>query len=391
MQIIDVQAFVPEKSAATDRKRWLQRPVASPMNIYPKYEGRRDRWVGPINFVPIVVQIETDEGITGLGVGSGGDVAALIVERHLRDLLLGEDPTDVELLWDYMYRATLPYGRKGLAIHAISGVDNALWDLVGKIRGEPVYRLLGGRTKDRIPVYATGRRPELYAPLGFHGNKMSMLHGPADGEAGMRENEAFVRRAREAFGDDRDIMVDAWMTWDVEYTLRMAERLARYGVRWIEEPLPPDDLEGMAFLRSQIKPMLLATGEHEYTRWGFRDLIAHGAADVLQPDVTWCGGITEMRKICALAAAHNLPVIPHIGGCFSYHLVMAHTNCPMAEYQVQGPEADQFVPIYAMFEREPLPVDGYVHLTDAPGFGLELRPDAPLRRPCIQFAPFPPR
>jgi L-rhamnonate dehydratase len=112
-------------------------------------------------------------------------------------------------------------------------------------------------------------------------------------------------------------------------------------------------------------------------------LITHGAADVLQPDVTWCGGITEMRKICALAAAHHLPVIPHIGGCFSYHLVMAHTNCPMAEYQVQGSEADQFTPIFAIFDGEPLPVDGYVHLTDAPGFGIELRPDAPLRCPTI--------
>lgn len=381
MKITSVQAFVHESSVAGARKRWLQRPVASPMNIYPKYKGRRDRWVGPINFVPIVVKIETDKGVSGLGVGSGGDAAALIVERHLRDLLLGEDPADIELLWDYMYRATLAYGQKGLAIHAISGVDNALWDLLGKIEGEPVYRLLGGRTKERIPVYATGRRSELYAPLGFHANKLSMVYGPADGEAGMRENEERIRRAREAFGGDRDIMVDAWMTWDVEYTLRMAERLARYGVRWIEEPLPPDDLEGMAFLRSQIKPMLLATGEHEYTRWGFKELMDRSAADVLQPDVTWSGGITEVRKICALAAAHSLPVIPHIGGCFSYHLVMAHTNCPMAEYQMQGAETDQVAPIHPMFNGEPLPVEGYIHLTDAPGFGIELRSDARLSRP----------
>lgn len=382
MKITDVQAFVYDKPATDDHGYWLRETVViGPMSIYPKYKKRRNSWIGPVAYVPIVVRIETDEGISGLSVGIGGDPAAIIVERHLRDLLVGEDPTDVELLWDYMYRATLPYGRKGLAIHAISGVDNALWDLLGKIQGQPVYRLLGGRTKERIPVYATGRRSDLYAPLGFHGNKISMAYGPADGETGMRENEALVRRAREAFGDDRDIMVDAWMGWDVEYTLRMAERLARYRVRWIEEPLPPDDLEGMAFLRIQIKPMLLATGEHEYTRWGFKELIQHGAADVLQPDITWCGGITEIRKVCALAAAHSLPVIPHNGGCFSYHLIMAHTNCPMAEYLVYGGAGDQFVPTHPMFDGEPLPIDGYIHLTDAPGFGIELRPDAPLHRP----------
>jgi L-rhamnonate dehydratase len=199
----------------------------------------------------------------------------------------------------------------------------------------------------------------------------------------MHENEARGRRAREAFGPERDIMVDAWMSWDVEYTLRMAERLERYGVRWIEEPLPPDDLEGMAFVRERIKPMLLATGEHEYTRWGFKDLIEHGAADVLQPDVTWSGGITEMRKICALAAAYNLPVIPHVGGCFSYHLVMAHTNCPLVEYLVYGAEGDQFAPVYPMFDGEPLPSGGSIELSDAPGFGIALRPNAPLRRPPV--------
>lgn len=382
MQITDVQAFVYDQSAADDYGQWLhQSVVVGPMSIYPKHKERRETWVGPIAHVHLIVKIETDEGISGVGVGAGGDPAAIIVERHLRQLLLGEDPTNVELLWDYMFRATLPYGRKGLAIQAISGVDNALWDLIGKIQGQPVYRLLGGQTKDRVPVYATGRRSELYAPLGFHGNKISMAYGPADGVAGMKENEAFVRRAREAFGDERFISVDAWMSWDVEYTLRMAERLARYDVRWIEEPLPPDDIEGMAFLRSQIKPILLATGEHEYTRWGFKQLIDHRAADILQPDVTWCGGITEIRKVCAMASAYNLPVIPHAGGIYSYHLVMAHTNCPMVEYLVFGGAGDRFTPVYPAFDGEPLPVDGYIKLSDAPGFGVELRPDAPLHRP----------
>ena len=191
----------------------------------------------------IAVTVETDEGLTGLGVGGGGAAGVHVVETVLRELLVGADPSDVEGLWDRMYRATLPFGRKGLAVMALSGVDLALWDLAGKRAGRPVYELLGGLRHPVIPVYASiGSEVTDQASRGFRHVK---LHMPRP-SPGFEHNVEVVRRAREKLGPEIKLYTDAFLAWDVEESLRLAEAFGPYGVEWIEEPLSPDDLDGYA-------------------------------------------------------------------------------------------------------------------------------------------------
>jgi len=368
MRITRVQAFDLHEESHT----WISETlIANPMSIYPRYRERRSSWFGPPQG-GVLVLIDTDEGITGIGMGGGGQPAATIIEAHFSTFLVGEDPFNIELLWDQMYRASMPYGRKGTATMAISGVDLALWDIVGKAKGEPVYRLIGGKTKDRIPAYGTGNHLEWYKELGFRGFKLAMPHGPADGYEGMRNNEALVRAARETIGPDAELMLDCYMAWTVEYTLRMAEMLEPYRLRWIEEFLSPDDIEGYAEVKRAIRRMATATGEHEYTRYGFRELIDRRAADILQPDINWVGGLTEAIKICHMASAAGLPVIPHGGGsAWGLHLIMANVNCPWAEtFVAPGVRVEDEPP--GLLLGAPRPKDGYIVPSDAPGFGLTL-------------------
>ena len=372
MRITRVRAF----DLYEESHSWISETlIANPMSIYPRYRERRSSWFGPPQG-GVLVLVDTDDGITGIGMGCGGQPAALMIEGHLAKFLVGEDPFNIELLWDQMYRASMPYGRKGTATMAISGVDLALWDIVGKAKGEPVYRLIGGRTKDRIPAYATGNHLEWYKELGFRGFKLAMPHGPADGYEGMRNNEALVRAARETIGHDADLMLDCYMAWTVEYTLRMAEMLEPYRLRWIEEFLPPDDIEGYAEVRRTVRRMATATGEHEYTRYGFRELIDRKAADILQPDINWVGGLSEAIKICHMASAAGLPVIPHSGGNpWGLHLIMANVNCPLAETFVEpGVRVEDEPP--GLLLGAPRPKDGYIVPSDAPGFGLTLNEEA---------------
>lgn len=347
--------------------------VASPMSIYPKYKARRALYFpDPGQLEGFTVEISTDKGLKGYG--SGGTGGGLIVERHLAKLLIGEDPFDVERLWDIMWRATMHYGRMGVVINAISGVDLALWDLIGKALGEPVYRLLGGATKERIPAYCTGNDIEQHVSFGYRRLKLAMPHGPADGRAGMKKNLEVIQRARKALGDDGDIMLDCWMAWTQDYTIEMAEMAAPYRVYWMEECLQPHDYESLARLRAAIKTTRIATGEHEYTRYGFRQLLEHRAADIWQPDIHWCGGLTELRRIAALAAAYDIPVIPHGGGSRdAVHFIMATVNSPWAELFMPPPGGPPEV--YRRYEEDNLLTRGpegiYTRPSEEPGFGWD--------------------
>jgi L-rhamnonate dehydratase len=283
-----------------------------------------------------------------------------------------------------MFRATMNYGRKGLPIHAISAVDLALWDALGHARGEPVYQLLGGKCKQRLPVYATTGRPDLAKAMGFHGAKFPLPYGPGDGERGMALNVARVREVRESVGPEFPIMIDAYMALSVPYTIELARRVEPFNVKWIEEFLPPDQYDGYAEVKRRVSSTLLTTGEHEYTRWGFKQLLDKQCADVLQPDVTWCGGLTECRRIVALASAYDVPVIPHGSSVYSYHMQIAFPSCPLAEFLIMSPQADRVVPFFGnLFTDEPLPHDGYVDLSPSkPGFGVTLnRKELDLQRP----------
>ncbi|HYZ83063.1 MAG TPA: enolase C-terminal domain-like protein [Bryobacteraceae bacterium] len=347
--------------------------VANPMSIYPKYKPMRSLFMTSDPALgAFTVEISTDKGLKGYGRGGPG--GGPIVEKHLTKLLIGEDPFDIERLWDVMWRSTMYYGRMGAVVHAISGVDLALWDLVAKAFDVPVYRLLGGETKPRIPTYCTGNDVEQHLEYGFKRLKLAIPHGPADGKEGMRKNVDLVKRTRELLGPDGDIMLDCWMAWTERYTIEMAQMLEPYKVYWMEECLQPHDYEGFGRLNQAIQSTRIVTGEHEYTRYGFRYLLEQNGASIWQPDINWCGGLTELRRIGALAAAYDIPVIPHGGGLGeAVHYIMATTNSPWAEMFMPAPGGPPEV--YRLWEERynlsKGPEGVYMRPSERPGFGWD--------------------
>jgi L-rhamnonate dehydratase len=278
----------------------------------------------------ILVAIDTDAGLTGYGVGGGGLAGVHVVRTVLRDLLLDREPEPIDGLWRAMYEATLPFGRKGIAIMAISGVDLALWDLRGKAAGCPVAELLGGSVHRPIPTYVTvwgAVPPEV---TGKH--QAFKLHvEPADGSDPVSAAVGFVERSRQVVGPGCPLMIDAWMKWTVATTLTVAEQVREYNLAWIEEPLPADDFAGYALL-SERCPIPIAGGEHEFTAVAFADLIDRRLHRVLQPDVCWCGGMTELVKIYALARQAGLRVCPHRGAeLWGLHALAALDPEPLAK------------------------------------------------------------
>jgi L-rhamnonate dehydratase len=331
----------------------------------------------------LVVEIFTDDGNVGLGNAAlAPQVTKQLIDLYLKPLLIGQDPWDIERLWQHMYRKTIAFGRKGVGMVAISAVDIALWDLLGKSAKQPVYRMLGGRTKARIPVYASrlysGALDELaaeakrYKEQGYRAMKLRFGWGPADGAGGIQRNLELVRAVRAAVGDEIDVMGDAYMGWTLDYAKRMLPLLEPFHLRWLEEPVIPDDIQGYAELKSCGR-IPIAGGEHEYTLYGFRDLLEARALDYIQFDTNRVGGITQARKIAALAEAHSVPVIPHAGQMHNYHLVMASLNSPMAEYfPVVDVEVGNEL-FWYIFNGEPRAKDGYIDLDDnLPGLGLTI-------------------
>jgi len=361
---------------------WIDDHIATPMSKY--LEFRESRQSFGINILgTLVVEVEASDGTVGFGVTTGGEIGAYIVERHFARFVEGRAVTDVELMWDQMYNGSLFYGRKGVVLNAVSAVDLALWDLLGKLRKEPVYQLLGGPVRREIEFYATGSRPDLAKTMGFIGGKMPLRHGPAEGEAGLHKNISELRTMRERVGPDFWLMWDCWMSLDLAYATRLATAAARYELKWLEEALPPDDYWGYADLRRAVpKGMQIASGEHEATRWGFRLLLDMECCDILQPDVGWCGGLTELIKISALADAHKTLVIPHGSSVYSYHFVVTRHNSPFAEFLMMAPSADKVVPMFTpLLLDEPVPVNGRMKVPDRPGFGVRLNPECKLVRP----------
>ena len=367
-----------------DRGHWIDDNISTPMSKYPAYRESRQSF--GINVLgTVVIEIETDTGHRGFAVTTGGELAACIIERHLVRFLEGRKVTEIELMWDQMFNSTLYYGRRGIVINTISGVDLALWDLLGQVRGEPVHAMIGGAVRDEISFYATGARPDLAKQMGFIGGKMAVRHGPAQGADGMRAELSRLEKMRNAVGDDFWLMFDCWMSLDVNYATKLATAAHDYGLKWIEEALPPDDYWGYAELKRNVpRGMMVTTGEHEATRWGFRLLMEMDCCDLIQPDVGWCGGLTELLKISALADAHGKLVVPHGSSVYSYHFVCTRQNSPFAEFLMMAPKADKVVPMFSpMLEGEPVPVDGRIKVSelDKPGFGVTLSPDLKLERP----------
>ncbi|HDN63104.1 MAG TPA: L-rhamnonate dehydratase [Candidatus Bathyarchaeota archaeon] len=354
------------------RPSWVERfEIANPMSRYPRYKKRRSSWLP--RWGNVWVKVVAEDGTFGLGFTSFDKPVASIIKEHIAPLLIGEDCLAIGRLWDMMFRMTKPYGTSGLACCAISAVDLALWDLAGKIRGEPVYRLIGGPARDKVFTYATGNDVDWYLELGFKAVKLACPYGPVDGVWGLKENEKLVAETRELVGDDVEVMLDCYMAFDVEYTIRLARRLKPYNLRWIEECLIPEDIDGYAQIKQAVNWVSLASGEHLYTRWPFKQLIERRCLDILQPDIHWVGGLTECLRICAMAEAAGLTVILHGGGNDPYglHLTYAMPNTPWIEYVIFSPpgvplEESCRVPL------SPVPKNGYMKPTDEPGFGLKV-------------------
>jgi L-alanine-DL-glutamate epimerase-like enolase superfamily enzyme len=337
----------------------------------------------------LVVEVETDEGQVGIGnAGLCPDIARQIIDAKLTPLLVGENPLNSEYLFEKMYRSTVPFGRKGAVMAAISAVDIAIWDIKGKAAGQPVFVLLGGRTKPAIPAYYS----RLYTrdldrlqqeavqckEQGFRGMKLRCGYPMTEGLAGLEKNVAMVRATREAVGDDVDIMVEAYMGFDFAYARRLLARIEPYHPRWAEELLLPDEIHNFAKLKKYTS-IPLSGGEHEFTRFGFHDLLQAGALDIFQFDTNRVGGFTEARKICALAQVHGVEVIPHGGQMHNLQVVMSSFACPMAEYfPVTEIEVGNEL-FWYIFDGEAVAQNGQLQLDDnRPGVGLTLKTE------CLQ-------
>jgi L-alanine-DL-glutamate epimerase-like enolase superfamily enzyme len=331
----------------------------------------------------LIVEVFTDNGLVGIGNAAlAPQVTKQVIDLYLKPILIGRDPWDTELLWQHMYRKTMAFGRKGIAMAAISAVDIALWDILGKSAKQPVYRLLGGKTKERIPVYASrlyscpldelAAEAKRYKEDGYKAMKLRFGWGPNDGAAGMQRNVELVRTVRETVGHELDVMADAYMGWTLDYARRMLPLLEPFNLRWLEEPVIPDDIHGYAELR-RSGHIPIAGGEHEFTVYGFRELLDARAVDYIQFDTNRVGGITQARKIAALAEAHSIPVIPHAGQMHNFHIVMASLNSPMAEYfPVVEVEVGNEL-FWYIFNGEPKAKNGFIDLDEnAPGLGLAI-------------------
>jgi L-rhamnonate dehydratase len=336
--------------------------------VYPRYRHVVPSW--RTHLWQIVVRVDTDAGVFGWGFGGAGKAAVEVVNGHLRELLLGREVgsiEDIARLWDELYRASAPYGRRGVGIMALSGVDLALWDLLGKAENKRVCELLGGVQRQSVRAYASGMDIAWYRDLGFGAHKASLKRqGRADDS---EQAVAWARRARQLLGPEALLMTDGYMSWDADFTLEMAQVLEPYRIHWFEDVLLPDEVEGQAALRAAIKPVLLAGGEHEFTHYGFAEVARAGALDIWQPDLTWCGGMTAARRIVELAARHAVPVVPHRGGeVWGLHLIAAGACEDLAELVLGGREDERD----RVWLGEPKPVEGYLELPEGAGFGVRV-------------------
>jgi L-rhamnonate dehydratase len=335
----------------------------------------------------LIVEVFTDAGHVGIGNAAlAPRVAKQIIDVYLKPLLLGKDPFDAEALWHHMYRQTMAFGRKGIGMVAISAVDIAIWDILGKATGQPVFRLLGGRTKPKIPIYASklysqklddlAAEAGKYKSQGYRAMKMRFGWGPVDGAAGMQRNVELVRTIRDVIGYEVDLMADAYMGWTLDYARRMLPLLEPFRLRWLEEPVIPDDIGGYAALKA-LGVVPIAGGEHEFTIYGFRELLERKALDYIQFDTNRVGGITQARKVSVMAEAFSVPVIPHAGQMHNFHIVMASLNSPMAEFfPVFDVEIGNEL-FWYIFDGEPQPENGYIDLgDDLPGLGITIKEDA---------------
>lgn len=389
MKITDVRIRRLHGTVKTDGPFWEER-LLRPIDVYPEYrttfvpeahggkQVSKDKLEVKFDFL----EIHTDEGVVGTA-GPVAEASSHLILAQLKDIIMGKDPLAIELLWDQMHRLQV-HGRSGHMMIAISAVDCALWDLKGLYFKQPVWRILGGPTQASMPAYASmlgyavedlgkvRERAAAYKKKGFTAQKWFIRHGPMSGHEGMKKNVALVRTLRETLGDDYDIMIDCWQSLNLDYCTDFCSRIEEFRPRWIEECFMPDRIDSYAEMRKRTR-IPLSGAEHEYTRWGFQRFFEKKALDIIQPDIYWCGGLSETLKIAAIATVHDLITIPHghstpAGIHFSVTQSPIHT--PYQEYLVK------WNVLLMHFLKHPLwPVNGSIPLPDAPGLGMTLDPD----------------
>jgi L-rhamnonate dehydratase len=368
--------FEPEDDPPQERQ-------ADPLDVYPEF--RRRGFVPPprtaaakVVVKGAFVEVRTDEGVSGT-FGPIDATYAVVARREMRDFLPGRDPLATEQLWDMLLRRNR-HGRAGYYLLALSAVDCALWDLKGKAFGVPVYRLLGGPTRDSVPAYASmlgaslepeavRQRAAALRAEGYCGQKWFLRHGPGDGAEGAARNLEVVRAAREGAGEDMLVMLDAFNAWDLPYAVSLARRMAPCRPYWLEEPVPVDRLDALRAIREQTG-IAVATGEHATNRWEIKRLLDAGAVDFVQPDPDWCGGITELLKIAALSSAYDVPLCPHgrlTHAPLHFAAAMPPGTVPMMECIVlHQPARQRFLKGFLG------PVAGAIPLPTSPGLGIEI-------------------
>jgi L-rhamnonate dehydratase len=354
------------------RPSWVESgPVANPMTRYPRYAAYRPSWVP--NWENAGCVVEAEDGTWGFAIANHGRPVAAIIDDYLGPRLVGESCLATEKCFDMMVRMGAPYGATGMHSYAVSAIDLALWDLKGKLLGRPVYELLGGPARDELFCYSTGGDTDWYMELGFQATKLPCPFGPADGIDGLHKNVELIAKTRELVGANVELMLDCWMAFDMEYAVRLAEELRPYKLKWLEETLRSDDFDTHAALRSRVPWQTLATGEHWYTPVPFQHAASRHLVDIFQPDINWVGGMTALVKICAIAEAAGISVIPHGGGNTAYgqHACFAMPAIPWTECFVSAPpgvspeDASQLPGVAA-------PREGKMKPSAAPGFGVEI-------------------
>lgn len=334
----------------------------------------------------LIVQVHTDAGITGLGeVDSSPYVAKAIIDapsshsvaRSFRELLIGQDPFEISALWQRLFKGSIYHGRRGAVIHAMSGIDIALWDIVGKATGQPIYKLLGGAQRTRVRAYASHLMPNTVVAV------QSMMQADLDqgysavklgwGTLGqdLQTDVTRIGAARKGLGVGPLLMIDGGNCWDAPTACELARRIEPYDLYWLEEALSPDDFDGYTRL-SRSTTIRLAEGEMNTVTEEFRDLIERAQIDILQPDLSRVGGFTEARRIATLADLHHRLVVPHAWStgilvAASLHFNVTLRREPVQEFTMTGsPLTTDLV------RNRPVPRDGWFHLSDEPGLGVEL-------------------
>ena len=346
---------------------------------YPIKAGLSDATRKVENIGYTIVQLTTDQGLTGFGVTYnevGGEATQVMIEKNIAPRIIGRSPFETEVIWQDLSQYLRGVGRKGLTYCAVSAVDIALWDLKGKILNLPLFRLMGGN-KTRIPVYASGgwtsyEDGQLVEEMkGFvsQGYKMIKFKVGVEGGNNIQRDVKRVAMVREAVGDEIGIMLDANNCWDSATGVRFANMVKEYNIMFLEEPTFADDIPGLKRYKKGTD-LPLATGEHEYTKYGCRDLILSETADIVQMDFTRAGGFTEALKVAALIQAWNLKFAPHAMENIHIHLLSAVQNSLFLERLLL------FEDLTSMTYKDcPLPKDGYMEIPELPGLGLTLNWD----------------